>query len=152
MTYNSWQIFVNTIWRNKLSKPNGQKKYFLKILPICLLFVFLLIRHSKYSAILSKYALTDCFFGDFAHWVVICKEYNIGVSFLYRLECCSTHSKPGTSQLDYQVANEADDRPPSYEAAVTRKEAEWKQLVGRELKYTKIVPVWSLTIGVIPPS
>jgi len=29
---------------------------------------FLLIRHSKYSAILLKYTLTDCFFGDFAHW------------------------------------------------------------------------------------
>jgi len=28
----------------------------------------LLIRHSKYSAILSKYTLTGCFFGDFAHW------------------------------------------------------------------------------------
>jgi len=25
----------------------------------------LLIRHSKYS---EKYTLTDCFFGDFAHW------------------------------------------------------------------------------------
>jgi len=31
----------------------------------------LLIRHSKYSAILSKYTLTDYFFGDFAHWVVV---------------------------------------------------------------------------------
>jgi len=27
---------------------------------------FLLIWHSKYSTILSKYTLTDCFFGDFA--------------------------------------------------------------------------------------
>jgi len=29
------------------------------------------IRHPKYSAILSKihsYTPTDCFFGDFAHW------------------------------------------------------------------------------------
>jgi len=30
--------------------------------------VFLLIRNWKYSAILSKYTPTDCFFGDFAHW------------------------------------------------------------------------------------
>jgi len=30
----------------------------------------LLIRHSKYSAILSNYTPTDCFFGDFAHWDV----------------------------------------------------------------------------------
>jgi len=39
----------------------------------------LLSQHSKYSAMLSKihsyrlllkYTLTDCFFGDFAHWVV----------------------------------------------------------------------------------
>jgi len=31
----------------------------------------LLIRHSKYSAMLSKiqkYTPTDCFFRDFAHW------------------------------------------------------------------------------------
>jgi len=27
------------------------------------------LRHSKYSAILSKYTPIDCFFGDFAHWV-----------------------------------------------------------------------------------
>jgi len=25
-------------------------------------------RHSKYSAILSKYPPIDCLFGDFAHW------------------------------------------------------------------------------------
>jgi len=30
---------------------------------------FFLIRHSKYSVILSNYTPTDCFFGDFAHWV-----------------------------------------------------------------------------------
>jgi len=30
---------------------------------------FLLIRHSKYSAMLLKIlSYTDCFFGDFAHW------------------------------------------------------------------------------------
>jgi len=29
---------------------------------------FLLIQQSKCSAILSKYTLTGCFFGDFAHW------------------------------------------------------------------------------------
>jgi len=29
---------------------------------------FLLILHSKYSVMLSKYTRTDCFFGDFAHW------------------------------------------------------------------------------------
>jgi len=28
----------------------------------------MLIRHSNYSAILPKYTLTDCFFGDLAHW------------------------------------------------------------------------------------
>jgi len=29
----------------------------------------LLIQHSKYSVMLSKYTPTDCFFGDIAHWV-----------------------------------------------------------------------------------
>jgi len=28
----------------------------------------LLIRHSKYSAMLSKIYPTDCFFSDYAHW------------------------------------------------------------------------------------
>jgi len=31
---------------------------------------FLLIRNSKCSAIIVKYTPTDCFFGDFAHWVL----------------------------------------------------------------------------------
>jgi len=30
----------------------------------------LLIRHSKYCAVLSKNTSTDCFFDDFAHWIV----------------------------------------------------------------------------------
>jgi len=31
----------------------------------------LLIRHSKYSAILSKiHSYTDCFFGEFANWAI----------------------------------------------------------------------------------
>jgi len=30
----------------------------------------MLIRHSKYSIILSKIHSTDCFFGDFAHWEI----------------------------------------------------------------------------------
>jgi len=29
---------------------------------------FLLIQYSKYSAMLSKYAPSDCFFGDFSHF------------------------------------------------------------------------------------
>jgi len=42
----------------------------------------MLIRHSKYSAILQKYAPTDCFFGDFTHWEVplsgsVLYKYNI---------------------------------------------------------------------------
>jgi len=31
----------------------------------------LLIRYSKYSAILSKIHFTDCFFGDFAYWGLV---------------------------------------------------------------------------------
>jgi len=31
--------------------------------------VFLLTRHSKYSAN-QKYTPTDCFFGNFAHWLI----------------------------------------------------------------------------------
>jgi len=35
----------------------------------------LLIRHSKYSAMLSKYTSTDCFFGDFALYYVYVLYY-----------------------------------------------------------------------------
>jgi len=33
----------------------------------------LLIQHSKYSAILST--LTDCLFGDFAHWEMVYRTH-----------------------------------------------------------------------------
>jgi len=39
----------------------------------------LLIRHSKYSAILSRITPTDCFFGDFAYW----DERNDEIPFFY---------------------------------------------------------------------
>jgi len=53
---------------------------------------FLLIGHSNYSAILTKiYTHTDCFFGDFAHWLTTAATLYCCVtlrSVVMQFTCC----------------------------------------------------------------
>jgi len=54
---------------------------------------FWLIRHSKYSAMLSKVCPTDCFFGDFAHWVCCLSNKKLDLIKVDKAFPCSIYTK-----------------------------------------------------------